>query len=380
MSWGFVAAGAATVIGGAMQADAAGDASDDANATSRYATDEQRRQFDLTREDYRPYREAGYDALGRMRDLLGFDPTPTDAEVVSEPGYQFGLQQGRNVLEGSAAARGGLYSGQAAKELTQFGNDYGSTRYQDAWNRRQQAFGNRWNRLAGLAGVGQAATGSTAAAGQHYADAAGNIAMNNANVQGAAGMARAGIWGDALNQFGGMALNRWGKPNGGMNGDNTQGWTFAGNSPGSNAWRAPSNAELEAQWFASGGRVASPLRQVGMANPRGPMLVPSQTPAAQPVQPPPTTMGGRDIAMPTRSMPTARSLPVRGAARLRMAFENGGTVNGPAGIDKVPAWLTDDEYVLDVDTVREIGGGNAERGHNALDRMRKRLGTYKRRA
>jgi filamentous hemagglutinin len=83
---------------------------------------------------------------------------------MAEPGYQFGLTQGRDILEGSAAARGGLYSGRALRELTQYGNDYATTRYGDAWNREQANFGNRWGRLAGLAGVGQSATQQVSAA------------------------------------------------------------------------------------------------------------------------------------------------------------------------------------------------------------------------
>jgi hypothetical protein len=149
---------------------------------------------------------------------------------MQEPGYQFGLQQGRNALEGSAAAGGGLYSGQALKELTQYGNDYGTTKFNDAFNRQQSAFGNRWNRLAGLAGVGQTSVQQTGAAGQNYANNVGNIAMGNANAQGAAGMAQANIWGNALNQMGSWARQGgWGSGGGGGGG-------------------SPSNADLEQLW------------------------------------------------------------------------------------------------------------------------------------
>ncbi len=205
MSWGAVASVGASIVGGAISSNAIGNAADEGSAASRYATDEQRRQFDLTREDWAPYRQSGYAALEDMTRLRNFDPTPSAASVMREPGYQFGLQQGRNALEGSAAAGGGLYSGQALKELMQYGNDYGTTKFNDAFNRQQTAFGNRWNRLSSLANVGQTATQQTTSAGQNYANNVGNIALGNANTQGAAGIAQANIWGNALNQVGSWA-------------------------------------------------------------------------------------------------------------------------------------------------------------------------------
>lgn len=189
---------------------------------------EQQRQFDTARADWQPWRGAGMSALERMTGLMDFDPTPTAESVMAEPGYQFGLMQGRNALEGSAAAAGGLYSGRALRELTQFGNDYGTTKFNDAWQRAQTGFGNRWGRLAQLAGVGQSATQATTQAGQAFADntanlygnnanartgvlmgTAGNLAnlwTNNANAQAAGKMHRAKIWNDGINQLASLAI------------------------------------------------------------------------------------------------------------------------------------------------------------------------------
>jgi hypothetical protein len=177
------------------------------------ATAEQRRQFDLLYGDQAQFREAGQNAVRELAGLSGYDPAPSAFEVMQEPGYQFGLEQGRNALEGSAAARGGLYSGRALKELTQFGNDYGTTRYGQAFDRRQQTFGNRWNRLASLAGLGQTSVQQTGGAGMGFGQMAGNNMMGAGNAQAAAGMQRANIWGNAANQLGGyMAWNQRGRP------------------------------------------------------------------------------------------------------------------------------------------------------------------------
>jgi hypothetical protein len=212
MSWGLVAGAAATVVGGALSSDANRKAGNKANDATMASIEEQRRQFDLLRADQQPYQEAGVDALGRLRGLVDFDPTPNPLAVMSTPGYQFGLDQGRDAIQGTAAARGGLYSGQALKELTKFGSDYGTTKFDAAYNREQTNFGNRWGRLAALAGIGQTATQQTGAAGQRLAGAIGDLQTSNAGYQGAAAMNNANIWGSGINQLGGFAANRWGRP------------------------------------------------------------------------------------------------------------------------------------------------------------------------
>jgi hypothetical protein len=192
MSW----VAAAVVGSAAIGSYTSGKAARGQQRSADAATAEQARQFDLAREDQAPYREAGVEALQSLRDWQ--EPSMRDIDVLGEPGYMFGLTQGRNALEGSAAARGGLYSGNTLKALTQFGNDYATTKYGDAWNRMQTSSGNRWNRLASLAGVGQTANQQSAQAGQNYANAVGSIAMSNANAQGAAGMQRGQLWNNAL--------------------------------------------------------------------------------------------------------------------------------------------------------------------------------------
>lgn len=66
-----------------------------------------------------------------------------EAKLMQDPGYQFRFNQGTRAVEQSAAARGGLYSGRAAKELERFGSDLAAQQY-------QQTLGN----YAGLAGLG----------------------------------------------------------------------------------------------------------------------------------------------------------------------------------------------------------------------------------
>jgi hypothetical protein len=118
----------------------------------------------------------------------------TAADFQADPGYQFRLDQGQNQIQSSAAARGGLLSGAAAKALTKYNQNFASNEYGNVYNRFRADQGDQFNRLASLAGVGQQATNATQQAGQNFASAAGNNAMY-------AGTARASGYTGAANSL-----------------------------------------------------------------------------------------------------------------------------------------------------------------------------------
>lgn len=135
---------------------------------------EQRRQYDLTRSDFAPWRQAGQGALGILSKEygIGTGAVPGESAFKASPGYDFRLQEGVKAAERSAAARGMLGSGAAMKAIQRYGEGLASSEYGD-W----------WNRLAGIAGVGQSATQSTAAAGSQAAGAIGNAYQNMGNAR-----------------------------------------------------------------------------------------------------------------------------------------------------------------------------------------------------
>jgi hypothetical protein len=93
-------------------------------------------------------------------------PTGPDMSVFFEsPDYQFNLAEGQKAIDRSLAARGRSLSGAGVKEGIRYASGMASTEY-----------GNFYNRLANLAGLGQSATQATAAAG---ANAANNISQNH---------------------------------------------------------------------------------------------------------------------------------------------------------------------------------------------------------
>lgn len=198
MAFGISAAvwGAAGAIGGALiTADAAGDAADAQAKGSKDAIGEQRRQFDLTRSDFAPYRETGANALNSLYSDIN---TPTTAaDVMSDPGYQFGMQQGQQAIDRKIAAGGGRISGAAIKAAGRFGTNYATAGYGAAYQRRQD----RLNRLAAIAGIGQTSTNASAQAGSNAANNISGMLQNQGDNAGAARLAQGTIWGNAGNQI-----------------------------------------------------------------------------------------------------------------------------------------------------------------------------------
>ena len=156
----------------------------------------------------------------------------------ADPGYAFRVSEGQKALERSAAARGGLYSGRAAKDLTRFGQDSGSQEYQNAYNRFQSNQTNKFNRLATVAGIGQTANNALSTAGTNYANSVGNIGMTNAANQGNASLTAANA---TSSGYAGLAKSLGGV-NWGSLGSNSSGYTSSsaqqGASDFTNGWNS----------------------------------------------------------------------------------------------------------------------------------------------
>lgn len=148
----------------------------------RQALEEQKRQFDLTRSDFAPYRETGTNALAELGRNFGIgregllsedEMTAARERFKATPGYDFRFEEGIRALDRSAAAKGKLRGGGYGRELTRYGQGIAADEY-----------GTYTNALSRLAGIGQSATGSTAAAGQASANAMSNIYQTGASQQG----------------------------------------------------------------------------------------------------------------------------------------------------------------------------------------------------
>lgn len=165
-----------------------------ANAANR-AADLQQQQYEQARTDQAPWRAAGEQALNKLIPMSDYTKFGMD-QFQADPGYAFRLSEGQKALDRSAAARGGLISGSALKAASRYGQEMGSQEYQNAFNRYQTERSAALNPLQSLAGIGQSATNQVGAAGQNYANNAGQA-------YGAAGQAAASGYMGAANAIGG---------------------------------------------------------------------------------------------------------------------------------------------------------------------------------
>ena len=145
-----------------------------------------------------------------------FQKTFTPSDLTTDPSYQWRLDQGMKNLQASAAARGGLMTGQNLKDITDYSQGAGSQEYQNAYNRYMSQQDALYQRLAGLAGIGTNATQSANTALQGSANTMGQNTMTGAGASsnyltsGAAAQA-AGQVGSA-NAIGsgiGQGVNSW---------------------------------------------------------------------------------------------------------------------------------------------------------------------------
>jgi hypothetical protein len=188
MTWGAVAAAGSTLIG-AYGASKAADAQEE---SARLAAAEQRRQFNKQVELQKPFRDVGVNALPDLVAASKYTPF-TMEQFRASPSYGFRLQEGIKALDRSAAARGGLLSGNQLRGVSEFGQKLASDEYTNAFNQYQIERNARLNPLQSLVGMGQTSTNTlTGAAGQlgsNLSDLA--VGAGNARASGYAGVANA---------------------------------------------------------------------------------------------------------------------------------------------------------------------------------------------
>ena len=117
---------------------------DDANALLQQSQGTINQGFDSAASTINPFYQAGTAGLGQLQQLAMGQGVPEF--LATNPAYQFRQQEAQRALERSAASRGGLLSGQFAKALQERSQGLAS-----------EEFGNAFNRLSGVVGMGQQA-------------------------------------------------------------------------------------------------------------------------------------------------------------------------------------------------------------------------------
>ena len=146
---------------------------------------------------FQPYANSGGAANNALNYEMGLGGMPTGYRGFQEtPGYEFMRGEATRAVDGSAAARGGLFSGATLAEMNRVGTGLADQEYDQFLNR-----------LEGTRGMGMAAAGG-------IADAWGNYGANGLNIQNQYGATAQNINSDfganrtnAVNNYGSIAQN-----------------------------------------------------------------------------------------------------------------------------------------------------------------------------
>jgi hypothetical protein len=164
-----------------------------------------------------PYQQAGVAGLKALQQ----QQTPLDVQKYYDPSMQFTMDQGQRALQASAAARGGVLSGAALKDINQYASGLASQNYQSAVQNamadRQQQIGvgqslmqgglGTQNTLAGLSGQGISALDIQGRQAAATASDIGTLNQALGQQQSNATNQRAAQVGQAINQLGNWVTN-----------------------------------------------------------------------------------------------------------------------------------------------------------------------------
>jgi hypothetical protein len=187
--------GAAATIGGSLvQAGA-----------SENATNTQEGMFEQQEQNLAPYQQAGVGAIQDLDYLEGIG-TPGKGQTASSstaggfgslnapfttanwkqlsPMYNFDLQQGQQGVLGQASSAQGAESGAALSGLEAYNQNYANNSFNSAFQNYQTQQNNIFNRLSGIANIGEGASANTATG---ESQSAGNIGQSITNTGTAIG-------------------------------------------------------------------------------------------------------------------------------------------------------------------------------------------------
>jgi hypothetical protein len=205
MTWVAAAIGGSALLsymGSQDQASAAQSSAQLQYDAANKAADQQLQMFNIQNAQQQPYLQSGYGGLNAISSMMplftqqpqAYKPfSASDLNANLAPNYQFMLNQGLGATAQNVNVGGGGSNVDLAR--TKFAEDYAGTAYQNAlnnymtqqqqgFNQQQTSTGNIFNRLASIAGIGQAANTTSA-----------NLATNTTNAIGQLGVGAAGAIG-----------------------------------------------------------------------------------------------------------------------------------------------------------------------------------------
>lgn len=178
--WNFLVPAAASIGSALIGSNAARSAANTQAAAADRSAEVQREIFQQQRADLEPWRQAGVNALAPL-------VAATGETYTQSPGYDFRFREGIRAIDNAASRRGMVDSGARDKALMRFGQGIAADDY-NTW----------YNRMAGIAGVGQTATGQGNSLAGAYGANLANIYGQGANAQAAGTVGQANAITNAL--------------------------------------------------------------------------------------------------------------------------------------------------------------------------------------
>lgn len=194
MSWVAVAVGGAAVVGAISQNSASNKAAGAQKGAARDAIAQSELNYNRTEQNLNPYIDAGKNALSQINSLNAGDYSG----FYDSPDYAYTRDQMQQGIERGAAARGSLYSGGTNVDLANALNGIAS-----------QNYGNFYNRLAGLAQMGQGAASNLGSVGTGNAAAIGGYLQNSANATQENAYNQANLTSNLAGTLGGLAASHY---------------------------------------------------------------------------------------------------------------------------------------------------------------------------
>jgi hypothetical protein len=257
-----------SIVGGIFQSNAASDAQAAQERAAARARSDVNETFERQVRLQAPFRQGGLTALSRYMTLFGLEPPtvyaggrlrppsltgpdgkpltgqaliaaqkdmakrrelyvdPNDpdfgkyardfsmADFEADPGYAFRLSEGLKAIEGRAASRGGLLSGNTLRGLTDYGQGSASQEYTNAFNRYQLNRRNQLEPLENLTGMARSSANTLTGAAGSRGEALASNSYQLGNVQAAGEIARgnamAGMVGGITDALGGFNYGGFG--------------------------------------------------------------------------------------------------------------------------------------------------------------------------
>jgi hypothetical protein len=205
MPIGWALAGSAVLgyLGSENQANAAENAANLQYQGTQQAARQQREMFDILNKQQAPYREAGYGALNKINEMLPQFTrqfTAADLNANLAPNYEFMRQQGLGATAQGANVASPGSNVDLAK--TMFAENYAKGGYQDAVNNFRNQQTDIFNRLSGIAGIGQTAQGQAQTLGSSTGANLANLATGGANALAGGQVGAANAYAGGLQNIG----------------------------------------------------------------------------------------------------------------------------------------------------------------------------------